>query len=80
MCGNERKEGCQKPENLTGQPQDCSPEQIRKCHGDTDTHLCVEAAGCEHPERLRGKPGECSPEQIRQCHGDTQSHPCESGQ
>jgi len=80
MCGNERQEGCQKPENLTGQPQDCSPEQIRKCHGDTDTHPCVETAGCEHPERLQGKPGDCSPEQIRQCHGDAQSHPCESGQ
>jgi hypothetical protein len=70
MCRNERQEGCQKPENLTGQPQDCSPEQIRKCHGDVDAHPCVETAGCEHPERLQGKPGDCSPEQIRQCHGD----------
>jgi len=77
MCGNERHEGCQKPENLTGQPQDCSPEQIRKCRGDADDHPCVEAAGCEHPERLQGKPGDCSPEQIRQCHGDAAGHSCE---
>ena len=80
MCGNERQEGCQKPENLTGQPQDCSPEQIRKCHGDADTHPCVKTAGCEHPERLQGKPGNCSPQQIRQCHGDAANHPCKSGQ
>ncbi|MBN1510617.1 MAG: hypothetical protein JXB13_01250 [Phycisphaerae bacterium] len=62
MCCNEKQEGCQKPKNLTGKPEDCSPEQIRKCHGDMDAHPCVKMAGCEHPERLQGKPGECSPE------------------
>ena len=67
MCCNE--EGCRKPEHLTGKPAECSPDQIRECHGDEGTHACNEAAGCEHPERLRGKPGDCSPEQVRQCHG-----------
>jgi len=76
MCCN-KKQGCQKPEKLSGKPEDCSPEQIRKCHGDVDAHSCVEAAGCEHPERLQGKPSDCSPEQIRQCHGDVAGHPCE---
>ncbi len=80
MCCNERQESCRKPEELTGKPEDCSPEQIRKCHGDADAHPCVEPTGCEHPERLDGKPGDCSPEQIRQCHGDAQSHQCASEQ
>ena len=39
MCCNEKK-GCQKPENLKGKPEDCSPEQIRKCHGDKG-HPCT---------------------------------------
>jgi len=77
-CCNEKSHGCQKPENLKSQPKNCSPEQIRGCHGDVKAHPCVETAGCEHPERLQGKPGECSSEQIRQCHGDDKSHLCES--
>jgi len=80
MCCNERQEGCQKPENLTGKSEECSPEQIRQSHGEVDAHPCVETTGCEHPERLQGKPGDCSPEQIRQCHGDAANHPCESRQ
>ncbi|MFO8008203.1 MAG: hypothetical protein R6V05_10750 [Candidatus Brocadiia bacterium] len=69
--------GCQKPENLKGKPEDCSPEQVRECHGDAEDHPCTEAENCEHPEKLKGKkPGECSPEQIRECHGDVAEHPC----
>ena len=37
MC----KDCCQQPENLKGKPEECSPEQIRKCHGDTKNHPCV---------------------------------------
>jgi hypothetical protein len=70
------KEGCQKPENLAGSPQECSQEQIWECHGDVSSHPCDPAAGCEHPEKLMGKPGDCSPEQIRECHGDDVGHPC----
>jgi len=80
MCRNEKQPGCQKPENLSGKPEECSPEQIRQCHGDVEAHPCVETAGCEHPERLKGKPGDCSPAQILQCHGDAQAHPCENRQ
>ncbi len=43
MSTNEKTE-CQKPENLKGKPQDCSPEQIRKCHGTDQKHPCVEPA------------------------------------
>ena len=39
MCG--RKAGCQKPEELKGRPEECSEEQIRKCHGEDKSHPCV---------------------------------------
>jgi len=38
----EEKKGCQKPEALEGKPEECSPEQIKKCHGDVKEHPCVE--------------------------------------
>ena len=40
MC--EENKGCQKPEVLEGKPDECSPEQIKKCHGDVQEHPCVE--------------------------------------
>jgi hypothetical protein len=39
MC--DEKKCCQKPENLKGKPEKCSPEQIKKCHGDDKEHPCV---------------------------------------
>lgn len=38
---SEKECRCRKPENLKGKPGDCSPEQIRKCHGDEKTHSCA---------------------------------------
>jgi hypothetical protein len=35
------KQVCQNPEELVGQPEDCSAEQIKKCHGDVKDHPCV---------------------------------------
>ena len=32
---------CQKPEELTGKPEECSPEQIQKCHGSDQEHPCA---------------------------------------
>ncbi len=32
---------CQKPENLNASPQDCSPEQIKSCHGTEGDHECL---------------------------------------
>ena len=50
MCSkNEKKEGCQKPEDLKGRPEDCSPEQIRKCHGDVEEHPCVKPSEEKQP-------------------------------
>jgi hypothetical protein len=74
MCGDEGS-GCKQGKAV--KPEDCSPEQIRECHGDSEDHPCVTSQACEHPEKLKGKkPGECSPEQIRECHGDVAEHPC----
>jgi len=39
MC--EKGKCCQKPEQLKGKPQDCSPEQIKECHGDVKKHPCL---------------------------------------
>jgi len=39
MC--EEKKSCRKPEKLKGKPEDCSPEQIRECHGDESEHPCA---------------------------------------
>jgi hypothetical protein len=38
MCGEEK---CRKPDQLKGRPEECSPEQIRKCHGDVKEHPCT---------------------------------------
>ncbi len=39
MC--DHKQGCLKPEYLQGKPEECSPEQVRKCHGEVKEHPCV---------------------------------------
>ena len=39
MC--DEKPECQKPENLAGDPKECSEEQTEKCHGDVKEHPCV---------------------------------------
>jgi len=33
--------GCEKPEELKGKPEECTPEQIKKCHGETQEHPCL---------------------------------------
>jgi|GEM_PF-68982 len=70
MCEN----CCEKPEKLKTKPEECTPEQIKECHGDVESHSCE--SGCEQPDKLKTKPEECTPEQIRECHGDDSDHPC----
>jgi hypothetical protein len=41
-CG---KEKCQCPKELKGKPEDCTPEQIRQCHGAVKKHPCTEKSG-----------------------------------
>lgn len=38
MC--EGKTSCQRPKNLMNKPEDCSVEQIKKCHGEVKEHPC----------------------------------------
>jgi len=40
VCGK-AKTKCEHPERLKGDPKNCSPEQIKKCHGDVKKHRCV---------------------------------------
>jgi len=35
------KAECQKPEELKAKPEECTPEQITKCHGDVPEHPCT---------------------------------------
>ena len=37
MCEN----CCQQPVNLKDKPENCTPEQIRECHGDEQAHPCI---------------------------------------
>jgi len=37
MCD---RKSCQKPKELVGKPEECSPQQIKKCHGDVSKHPC----------------------------------------
>ena len=39
------KSECKKPDELEGKPEDCTPEQIKKCHGDAKDHPCVKPSG-----------------------------------
>lgn len=47
MCCCKEKQHCQKPENLKDKPENCSQEQIRKCHGDAKGHRCISAKGAK---------------------------------
>ena len=42
MCEEESQ--CQKPDELKGKGEQCSPEQIKKCHGDAQSHPCTAPA------------------------------------
>jgi len=43
-CCKPKTQGCQKPAELNGKPADCSPKQVRKCHGDVKEHPCTKPA------------------------------------
>lgn len=32
---------CERPEKIQGKPEECTPEQIRDCHGDVKNHPCT---------------------------------------
>lgn len=39
MCGKDKC--CQNPDRLKGKPRECTPEQVRECHGGRK-HPCVQ--------------------------------------
>ena len=39
---DESTKGCEHPEKLKGKLGECSPEQIRECHGEGAVHSCCE--------------------------------------
>jgi ArsR family transcriptional regulator, arsenate/arsenite/antimonite-responsive transcriptional repressor len=41
MCEN----CCQQPGKLMDKPENCTPEQIKECHGDTKEHPCAKDNG-----------------------------------
>ena len=40
---------CQKPQESVGKPEECSAEQVRKCHGDVAEHPCVDRPSGDNP-------------------------------
>jgi DNA-binding transcriptional ArsR family regulator len=36
---------CQKPEKLKGKPEECTPDQIKECHGDKEHPCCDDKEG-----------------------------------
>jgi hypothetical protein len=41
MCFARQKSGCKFPDKLKGKPKDCTPNQIKECHGSIRKHPCV---------------------------------------
>ena len=37
-----KEKKCENPEKLKGKPDECTPEQIKKCHGEQTEHSCSE--------------------------------------
>ncbi|MBN2548839.1 MAG: helix-turn-helix transcriptional regulator [Anaerolineales bacterium] len=56
---------------------ECSPEQIRECHGEAQEHPCDCKSGSDCQGEAKQNPLDCTPEQIRICHGEEDVHPCE---
>lgn len=52
MC--KKGECCRKPEKLRGKPQDCTPEQVKECHGDVKFHPCL-SQGKKHRQKGKGE-------------------------
>jgi len=51
MCDKTDCSCCQKPDDWKDKPQDCSPEQIQKCHGDVGKHPCLPEKETRPPKK-----------------------------
>jgi len=54
MCCCDPKSRCAHPEKLRGDPSECTPEQIRECHGEAAEHAC-ESAEAQQPRCERAE-------------------------
>ena len=48
MCKLESSKECEHPDKLKGEPEHCTPDQIKKCHGEIVEHHCQH--GCSKKE------------------------------
>jgi DNA-binding transcriptional ArsR family regulator len=46
MCGEKENCCCKHPEGRQHDPSECTPEQIRECHGDAEEHACEQGQCC----------------------------------
>jgi len=53
MCRIEDQEACKHPEKLKGKPEECTPEQIRECHGGAREHPCEPEKKVSHTDLER---------------------------
>jgi len=49
----EKDNCCQKPKELKGKPQGCSPKQIKKCHAGVKKHPCAPRKTCCRPDNAK---------------------------
>ncbi len=66
MC-KDRKMGCEKPDQLKGKPEECSAEQIEKCHGDAAGHSCVETECSDDECRVCSESSACEDSKVGAC-------------
>ena len=57
MCGEGQSCCCNQPQKRRRKPAECTPEQIRECHGEVSEHPCLAP---DHPCQAEG--GECPQE------------------
>jgi len=69
MCFARQKKGCQFPNKLKEKPSDCTPKQIKECHGSIREHPCVPRKSKKKWLRTRGKEKmvKCSVDALRRC-------------
>ena len=48
MDKSKSTKGCEHPQRLKGKPGECSPEQIKECHGEAAGHSCTEGEQPSH--------------------------------
>lgn len=66
MC-KEKQKGCEKPDQLKGKPEECSAEQIQKCHGDTSEHPCTDVDCTVDECRACDERTECEDSKVGTC-------------